>query len=74
MWSSSNGVPIPITQTGELYQIFDSFGEQVSLEFTNFSSSQVAMYTCQSPLTDGNNMPITETVLVTNCKLEQQLL
>ncbi len=69
MWTSSNGVVIPNNQSGTLYQTFDSIGEQVSLVFTSFSPNEVAVYTCESPLNDVNNVPITDSVLITNCEL-----
>ena len=69
VWLSSNSILVSSNSTEELFQTFDSIGERVILTFTSFSSSQVGLYTCQSHLTDDNNILITETILVTNCKL-----
>ena len=69
IWTSSNGVLIPNNQSGTLYQIFDHIGEQISLVFTSFSPNEVAVYTCESPLNDVNNVPVTESIFVTNCEL-----
>ena len=66
IWTSSNEVFIPTNQSGIFYQIVDSIGEQVSLVFTSFSHYEVAVYTCAK---DVNGVPITKSVLVTNCKL-----
>ena len=68
MWTSSNRALIPTNQSGTLFQTFDSIGEQVSLIFQSFSFNEVAVYTCESSLSDINDVPITESVLVTTCE------
>ena len=67
-WTSSTGSRILSNSSDDLYQTHDITSSQLTLTFRNFSVSQIAVYTCESPLRDVSNVLITESVLITNCE------
>ena len=67
-WNASTGCLIPVGNSGELYQSYDSTRDSLTLVIRRFSSALTAVYSCMTNLTDAHNNPITASVLITNCK------
>ena len=68
LWNSSTRLEIPQGSSGNIYQSYDSINDVLSLVIQNFTRVTTSTYTCTTDLTDMQNKPITESVLVTSCK------
>lgn len=66
-WSTSS-FPISFSATNNLYQIYNSLGDNVTLYFKHFDEDEVAVYTCSTQTLGVNGRPITKDILITNCK------
>ena len=67
-WSSSTGSQIWSDESGNIYQSYDHTRDALTLVIQNFTSVNIATYTCMTNLTDAHNSPITASVLITSCK------
>ena len=71
-WNSSTGLEIPLATSGNIYQSYDPTSDALSLVIRNFTSITTSTYTCMTDLTDMQNNPISESVLVTSCKWRER--
>ena len=67
-WISSTGLEISSSDLENIYQAYDPTRDALTLVIMNFTSIDVATYTCKTDLNDAHNIPLAVSVLITSCK------